>query len=588
MIGRYRPLALGASGGLLYVAFIGGTERSAANPAALLLLVGLLATAGWVMVQRRRPMTSDGWTPAAAISYRAASGRPAVSGPRAAAALARVELRELSRSSALGLGLGLSGVALYTFGFAWGGDYGGDLPVVAEMTPLLTHPLAGMLVLASFRARTRARRDGTQELFDVCPMPQSQRTAGHLATAAPTVLLGIAFAATLVLLVAGQDATAYGGFGARQIAAIVGSGILCLGAVSLGVALARWLPWTLVPIAAVIAVGFAASYFATQTRRTTAPIRQLSTALVDPEVDLRLTAPNWIAHHLWILSLAVIVTVIALLRDERRRVVPVVGALAIAAAVASGIAATRPISDGDATRIAALLDPAALTCDDVAGFGVCTFEGDDALRADLAGAVRTVAAFVPDGALAGWSVRATTGVTWRYLDPEVLPLTEPPLRPDPNVLPVEFTAHPKALQALHIWTGLTATGSLDTWVPGTTLSIRGQARGVISLWLATRGLDADAQRLITQVGDPDEHSADAIRPWPDSCYAGSPPVQWAATDVAAARQMLSLPEDAVRQTINQDWDHLTAPMTTTNKLMAALGLDAVGPTAGTTSGPSEC
>jgi hypothetical protein len=588
VIGRYRRLALGACGGLLYVAFIGGTERSAANPAALVLLVGLLATAGWLVVQRRRPMTPDGWAPAAAISYRTASARPAASGPRAAAALARVELRELSRSSALGLGLGLSGVALDTFGVAWGGDYGGDLPVVAEMTPLLTHPLAGMLVLASFRARSRARRDGTEELFDACPMRQSQRTAGHLATAAPTVLLGVAFAATLVLLVASQDATPFGAFGGRQVAAVVGSGILCLGAVCLGVALARWLPWTPVPIAAVVAVGFVTAYFATQTSRTTAPIRQLSTMLVDPEIDLRLTAPHWIAHHLWILSLAVIVGVIALLRDERRRGVAVVGALAIAAAVASGISATRPISDADAARIAALLDPAALTCDDVAGFGVCTFEGDDELRADLLGAVRTVSAFVPDGALAGWSVRATTDVRWRNLDPEVLPLARPPLRPDPKVLPVEFTAHPEALQALQIWTGLTATGSLDTWVRGTTLGIRGQARGAISLWLATRGLDADVQGLMTQVGNADDHSGNGIRPWPDSCYAGSPPVQWAVTDVAAARQMLSLPEDAVRRAINQDWDHLTAPETTTNELMAALGLDAVGSTRGITSGASEC
>ena len=583
---RLGRVALGASGGLLYIAVVTGGEQGTVSP-----LFGVLAASGltwlvWTVVQRRRPMVADGWAPAVALSYAPAVPRPVASGPGVARALAAVETRELVTSPAFGLGLGLSALILYTFGYEWGGDYGGDLLAAVEMSPLLLHPLAGMVVLTAFRARTRGRRDATEELFASCPTPNSRRTAGHLLTGVVPAALGTAIAAALLAFIAFGDATPYGEVGARQVAAVLGAGLLCLGAVGLGIALARWLPWTLVPIVAVIAIGFAAGRLATQGTRTTEPMRQLSTLLVDPEVDIRLTAPHWLAHHLWILALVVLVGVIGLLRDDRRPAVLAAGGSAIALAVVSGVLATRPIDAADATRIATLLDPASLTCDDVEGFDVCTFPGDDAARTELAAPVRIVAAAVPAGALAGHAIRPTTDLRWKELDPEVLRILRPTPQDDPILIQSEFSTHPWNLEAVQIWAGLAATGVLQDRAPGTTHVVRGQARGVIALWLGTLGHDDDTQRKLTSNGVVGS-GHDEIRPWPDSCYAGSPPVQWAETDVVAASRMLTLPTAEVVATLAAEWAHLTDRATTTDALMARLGLPAVG-LDGVTASAAEC
>ena len=566
-----------------------GEDRNGA-PFALLLLLGAGAVwAVWGFVQRRRPAVAGGWTPTAAFSFQPAAARPR-GGPAAVPmALSRVEVRELTTSPAFGVGLGFCALALFLFGRVWAGDYGGNMPSVFELLPILGHPLAGMVVLASFRARTRGRRDGTEELFESCPTSQATRTAGHLLTSWAPAIVALVFAAGLAGLVGLGAATTYGPVGARQAAAVAGTAVLAVGATFLGIALARWVPWTLAPVVAVIAIGFVAAELATQGTRTTDPRRLLSTFIVDPEIDVRLTAPNWLPHHLWIVGLAALVAVLAVLRDRRGPAVLGAGLLAVGVAAASAVAATQPIDLADARRIATTIaDPAQLPCTDVDGFAVCTFAADDDLRTDLAETVRPVAAMAPRGALEGWSIHQIADSRWQNLDPEVVALLGDIPAPDPHVIPIEFTGHPLALEGLRVWTGLAATGALDTRPRGDiTLGIRGQARGTIALWLATRGADREVQLDLTSLGGPDRAARDTIRPWPDSCYAGSPPVQWADTDVLAARSMLALDEDEVRRVLHTDWARFTDRATTTDELMAALGLEPVG-LAGQTSGGSAC
>lgn len=578
--------------GVLAVILFLGVAGVGDSGGGVIVVVPLIAVAGlvwglWAVAQRRRPIVAGGWTPAAATSYRPAAAGASASPTTVSLALARVEARELTTSTAFGVGLGFSTLTLILFGWVWVGDSGGELAEMFELSPILAHPLAGMVVLAAFRARTRARRDGVEELFETCPTSQPTRTLGHLLTGWAPAVTAVAFAVAMAVAVRIGADPVFGDVGPRQVAAVVGAGVLGVGATCLGVALARWAPWTLVPVAAVIAVGVASVQLGTSGRNPTEPLRQLSTWLGDPEVDVRLTAPHWLAHHVWIVALVLLVGVLAVVRDRRGPAVLGAGALAVVVAVASGVAATRPIDAGDARRIAALLtDPSLQTCRDAGGLDVCTYEGDDALGAALVDAVRPVAAVAPPGSLDDWSVSHVSGADWSNLDRGVLAITgtEPPA--NERVIPIEFTGHPLALEGFRLWAGLAAVGVLEDWAPGTTLSIRGQARGVLALWLATRGASEATQLRMTSVGTQDS-SRNANRPWPDTCFAGGIPTQWAATDVQAARALLDLPEDTVRSVMVAGWHRWRDRGTRTDDLLAALGLPLVG-LAGSTSSGSEC
>jgi hypothetical protein len=66
--------------------------------------------------------------------------------------------------------------------------------------------------------------------------------------------------------------------------------------------------------------------------------------------------------------------------------------------------------------------------------------------------------------------------------------------------------------------------------------------------------------------------------WPEPCVSGSsPPVAWSAQDLAAARALLERPADEVQQMLVDGWAQLVDPTTTTDELLAAAGLDPVGP-----------
>jgi hypothetical protein len=585
---RAGRLLLGVVAVVLFLGTAGVGESRSGGPVLLgALAVGGLGWMAWTAVQRRRPAVPSGWSPAAQVTYRPAQ-RPAGPGPGSVAlALSRVEARELTTSPAFGVGLGFSALGLFLFGYEWAGDHEGDLARAIELLPILAHPLAGMVVLATFRACTRARRDGVEELYGTCPTSPTTRATGHLLTGWAPAVVALVFAGAMVALIDRAHTVGFGEVGGRQVAAFLGAGVLCLGAVALGVALARWLPWTLVPVVAVVAVGVASVNLATHGTRISEPVRQLSTWLGDSELDLRLTAPHWIWHHVWILALVVVVALLAVLRDRRDPVVLVALALAVAVATGAAVAATRPIAAGDARRIATLLTDRSLQrCADAGGLDICTFSADDELRAAYATALLPVAGAAPAGALDGWSLEQLQGVPWDDLDPEVRALAGSPPARD-GVIAAEVHGHPLAIEAARIWTGLAAVEVLDDWGEGSVKGLRGQARGVVALWLASRGADPEVQRLLTTVGSGSIAAHDAGRPWPDACYAGPVPVRWAATDVAAARSLIELPEAEVRAVLVDDWARWTDRSTSTDDLLEALGLAPVG-VEGDTPSASEC
>ena len=76
--------------------------------------------------------------------------------------------------------------------------------------------MVGMVVLAAYRATTRAARDGADELFDTCPAAPATRTAGFLLSAAvPVATLGV-FLAVLATAVAFRSPFAARGARRRQ------------------------------------------------------------------------------------------------------------------------------------------------------------------------------------------------------------------------------------------------------------------------------------------------------------------------------------------------------------------------------------
>jgi hypothetical protein len=446
------------------------------------------------------------------------------------------------------------------------------------------------VVLAAHRARTRSYRDGTQELFETCPTSQSTRTLGHLLTAWVPATLALVFLTVQTVAFTQGVTFVYGHVGARQIAALLGAVVLCIGATALGVALARWAPWTLVPVAAVIAVGFVSTRLATSGDRLTEPLRQLSTWLNDPDTNLRFTAPHWLAHHLWIVALVGVVATLAVLRDRRRPAVIAAGAVFVLAALASAVVATRPVDTSDARRIAALIDEpeAHQVCVDAAGLPVCAYAGDGALADHFAAEIAPVVAAAPPGALAGWAVRHGWDVDPDDLDPEVRRLLEVDSRDRP-IIPISLLGHDAADQGARFWVALTAVGITEDTTPGSTLNVGHQARGVIAFWLATRGVDAETAAAMTSfVDDPGESGSGGSRPWPDDCYAGPAPVSWALTDLDAARLLIAAPESEITELLHADWDHLTGRGTTTDELLSAAGLGPVTPREGFTRGGQEC
>lgn len=590
---RLGPPLLGIGGVALFMALTAGAGTGAAGGLAGMLLFGGVVSlvVGWV--RRRRPAQHGGWTPVAAMAFQPAAGHTTTSPGGVALALGRVEAREIASSASIGVGLGFCLMILVLLGKVWAADYGSGLMGAMELYPIYVHPLAGLVVLAAHRARTRSTRDGTQELFETCPTSQTTRTVGHLLTGWVPASIALVFLTAMTVLVSRNATAGYGHMGARQVAALLGATVLCVGATALGVGLARWAPWTPVPVVAVIAIGFGSTRLATAGNRLTEPIRQLSTWLNDPDRYVRYTAPNWVAHNIWILALVALVATLALARDLHRPVLTIAGATFAVVAVVSAVAATRPIDATDAARIASLIDEpeAHQRCVDAADLAVCTYPSDAELANHIATEVAPVAAAAPPGALAGWTVRQDADLDRTELDPEVRRLLSSD-RGGERLIPMAMSTRPDADEGARFWVALTASGVADDITKGTVLSLDHQARGVVALWLATRGAAADTAADMTSTGlsdhDSANYSSNDWRPWPDSCYAGPAPVSWAFTDVDAARQLLAVPEAEVAEVLRSDWGRFTDRATSTDELLAALGLEPVAARAGTTPSGEGC
>jgi hypothetical protein len=303
----------------------------------------------------------------------------------------------------------------------------------------------------------------------------------------------------------------------------------------------------------------------------------LSTApAVDGTPPMFTDRPVW-WHLGWIVGLTAAVGLVALARHRRDRPVAIAGAVAVAVVLAAGMGATRPMSPAAAARIAAAvaMPEADQECTTSGPVEICVFSIYRGALRELTDRVAPIAAVLPADA-GRFTLRQVYDGNLDELPPEVRRLlTEADLeRPDGEV-PLGFEGEldedAGSDLALRV-VGLPVEPD-DDLLPTV---VAGQARGVVALWLATRGLDPDDAAAASTAADPG--SADAFARGSveeDSCNA--PAVVWSGQDLAAARAVLALPDEDVARVVGDGWGRWIDPRVGTDELLAALGLDPAGP-----------
>ncbi|MGK2949044.1 MAG: hypothetical protein ACSLFP_10745 [Acidimicrobiales bacterium] len=559
--------AAAALGALTVGGSMGGGLTWAFVAAAALLAAGTLVLA------RREPAAADGrWTatateaPAPTDDHRGGGA----SAPAVARALGRVEARELSRSPWFGVGIGFCALLLMLFGFVFAGEDAGTWDVQLQLSSWLALPLVGMVVLASHRAVTRAARDGADELFDTCPAAPATRTAGFLLAAPLPMAVITVFLVVLGIAVVASGADLYGPIGADSVADVAAAVLLGAGGVFLGAALGRWVRFGLAPVVAVVAVGIAGVRLNTIGNPGWTLFSPLSPApAVHGTPPMFTDRPVW-WHLVWIVGLSAIVGAAALARDRRDRPVVAIAAVAVTGVLVAGIGATRPMSPAAAARIAATIaaPQADQECTATGTVEICVFPIYRDVLGALSDRVAPIGAVLP-GEAAGITLRQVYAGKLGALPPEVRRLLNAnDLDRPAGEVPLEFDGQIVELAGLdlaHRVLGLPVEPDEDL-LPTV---VAGEARGVVVLWLATLGLDLDATA---------EAIADAER-WTnagvDDCE--EPALAWSRQDVAAARAVVALPDDDVSRIVRQGWERWTDPRVGTDELLAALGLDPVGP-----------
>lgn len=584
---RFAPFLIGLGIAAILAVLMIGTAPVGEIPGVALLALGAIGVAVPFAFGRGRQVAERSWSGRAPtpVSGSPAPVRPEVSSAGSVAlALARVEARELLVSPSFGVGFGFCVLVYVLFGIVFASDNYEAWGSFLQLSSWFVHPLVGLVVVGSFRAVTRARRDGADELFDSCPAGPSTRTWGFLGAAVAPVGALTVFLAVLLVTVAIRSPLLHGPIGGDELADLAVAVALGAGGVALGVALAQWVRFALTPIVVVVAVALATSALNTVGGGDWNPLAALSTAptVEGPSPVFADRAPQW--HLVWILALSAVVAVVALLRHRRDRRVLAFGAAAVVLALVSGLATTRPLTSGSAARIAHLVahPDDHQDCTSIgARVDVCVFATHRALVRGFVDGAEPVARMLPEAA-GSFILRQRYDGELEDLPPEVRRRLRPQdLRRPSGEVALDFGGDgASAIGGAGFNLALASVGipaeADDRDLPTV---LAGQARGVVALWLATRGQGADAREELTTSPDPassdafDRGSLDGAAQ--DDC--SNPAAVWSVQDLAAVRSTLSLPEADVAEVLARDWGRWADPRTGTDDLLDALGLPPVGP-----------
>lgn len=571
---RYQPLLIG----MLAVVVVSALTFGSVMFIPLLLPVVAVGLA-WARWGGGRVMTDGRWTTTAIHDADPLVPRQSVRQDATPGAIMRslgaVEGRHLALSGWFGAGLGLCVMTIVLFVFPWGDENSVSWQQTLQYSSWFVHPLTGFVVIAAHRAVTRPRRDHAEELLDTCATSPSTRTAGFLASAWTPAIAGLVFFAAMTIGTAWRSPNVHGPIGLDGVADVLATLALPVGGVALGVALGRWVPFSLAPIGAVVGVGFATIAINQAGSPGWNPYTALSTApSVEESTPVFVDRASW-WHLVWIIGLIALMCVIAIARSRRDGRVLAAGAIAVAFMAAAGIAATRPMSASAADRIAGLVARPEdhQECRNIDGsVTVCVFPVHAELLDGIAERIRPIAEVLPVS-VGPMTVRQVYDHDLERLPPEVRDrLTAADLVRPTDEVPLSLSdggfEAPRNL-ALH------AVG-LPTSPDGQQLPlvVAGEARGVVALWLTTRGLRDVELRQATTSENPS--STDAFDRG-NVARCSTPNVVWSAQDLAAARALIGLDEESVKAALAADWDRWVDPATGTDELMAAVGLDLVGP-----------
>jgi len=462
------------------------------------------------------------------------------------------------------------------FGVLYASDNGSTWDRYVQLAPWFAYPLVGMSVLTAHRAVTRARRDHADELFDTCPTDAATRTVGFLLSAVTPILILAVYLSLLFSINVVRSPHLYGPLSRDNLADVLAAVALGAGGITLGVALGRWLRFALAPVVTLVVVLGVALHLNSIGDPGWNPWAALSTAPAVPDpAPLFIDRAAW-WHLAWVVALTGVVGALALARHRRDSKVLGVGLGAALVAIISIVGITR--SPADAELIASrITDPGHHQRCSAAGGAVrvCVYrEYGEALDQVIDG-VGPIARALPS-TVSPITLRQRLNGQLGDLQPAVRRRigTALPAAADGEVtLGFDISAMNDAgFDVAFAALGL-PTEPDHRRIPAVAA---GQARGVVALWLAARGMTPDEARSVATSRNPG--SPDAFeRGMPEDDPCDTPSVVWSAQDLHAARALIALPATQVAPVVISGWDRWKDPASGTDELLAALGLPGVAP-----------
>jgi hypothetical protein len=502
--------------------------------------------------------------------------------------LARAENRRLLRHPAFIVGVVLTPVML--LGATAAEDQWRDLsPAIA----LGLVPLGWLTIVAVNLLALRPQRTGTEELWATLPASQPVRSAGLLSTMAAAVVVATALVVGFVVFMAGDPKL----IGSPQWSEIMAGVVIVAGSVTVGVAVARWLPHPAVGVAAVFATALIQARFfelkAWPWNRTEAdPIRFLAflaSPLSVEDSTLEIRPALW--HVLYLVALVALMAGVTLARNGVTR--PLAGGLAVTLVCAgiTGWIQTRPPAESQIARMVSYLtEPEAhQVCETSGSVRYCGYPASapdfdewrppvEAVRAllppDVAARSLDVRSRVPTviGNSSCGAQRFMTG-----LPREVAARLQPEqVWPDDGQVHPGTDRFPCGGERVHGFFLAVQTGSWAVGLPASPhhfderCHADGQARAVAALWLGAAATP-DGARILDDLTAEAGGGDIAFFGWNDPPMWG---VRFTSSDARAARQLLDRPAADVKRFLSQNWAIVTDARTPSR---AITDLNAVVP-----------
>ena len=556
------------------------------------------------------------WLTVRAVRRHRAAGPPPEHGPvgwafdmrwRTVGPLARVENRQLVRHPVFLTGVALTPLMLWAATMADYAKSGEPWRTLSPAIALALVPLGWFTIVATNLLVLRPERSAAAELFAALPAPQPVRTAGALLTMVTATTAAAAFATGWVAVLHTTDDLV----GTPHWGEIAAGVLVVAGAVTVGVAVGRWLPFAAFGIVAAVAVSVIQARFLDDTtwpwnHRHSHPVRFLgfladATPVGDAALEVR---PTW-WHLVYLAGLIAVMCAVGLARDGFRR--PVGGAMIVALGVVAvaGWVQTRPPSpDQVDAMVSYLTSPAEhQTCEQRGDVRYCAYPPSQHLIDEWEARVEGVLALVPPS-VAGRPIEVVQRIPTTIGNSGCAPqsffvglpeavadrLTPSAVWPDdghlhPDLGNGSFPCDDRAINQL--FTAVQA-GAWAVGLPPAPhhadrrCTADGQARSVLALWLAGAATPEGAD-LLRDLASEGAASGGALvfDEWDNPPMWGT---TYTASDAAVAVAMVEQRRASeIADLLDDDWSHWTDPSTSSTDLAAHLGLPlpAISRTSGT-------